>query len=169
MKVVLLGYMGSGKSVIGKVLADRLGVAFCDLDSYIEKKENATIDTIFSSKGELYFRKIEAVYLKELLEVEDSKIIAVGGGTPCYGDNLKFISEKSISVYLKASVATLFERLQNETAKRPLVAEVGEEQLPEFIAKHLFERTFFYDQAAIKIVTDNKSITRIADELVDLF
>lgn len=165
MKIVLLGYMASGKSAVGRLLAKNNNLDFIDLDNYIEEKENNTISEIFKLKGEIYFRKKESEYLKELLNIEKSSIISLGGGTPCYGNNMELIKTDAISFYLKASISTIFERLKNETAQRPLVASIGIDQLQEYIAKHLFERNLFYEQAAFTISVDDKTIDIIANEI----
>ena len=168
MKIVLIGYMGSGKSVIGAALSKKKNLEFIDLDSYIEKKEDCTISDIFKFKGEIYFRKIEGVYLKELLSSSNNFILSLGGGTPCYGKNMDLILHTSNSIYLKSSISELFNRLKNETNHRPLIATIGLHNLKEYIAKHLFERAPYYEQATIVIETDKKSITKIVDEIESL-
>jgi len=168
MKIVLLGYMASGKSAIGSVLANKLGMQFIDLDNFIEKKERLSITDIFDAKGEIYFRKKEGEYLLELLNLENNCIISLGGGTPCYGNNMKFIKTNSISFYLKASINTLFERLKNETSQRPLVTSIGKGNLKEYIAKHLFERTIFYEKSQYTISVNEKTVFKIVDEILEL-
>ena len=165
MKVVLLGYMASGKSAVGKLLAKDLKMQFIDLDSFIEEKENLTISELFNTKGEIYFRKKEGEYLQELLNLNENYIISLGGGTPCYGGNMEIIEKNSKSFYLNASIKTIFNRLLGETSKRPLVATLGEENLKEFIAKHLFERNPFYDRANFTISVNDKSVQQITSEI----
>ncbi|MDF1518622.1 MAG: shikimate kinase [Lutibacter sp.] len=166
MKIVLLGYMASGKSAVGKILAEKLAIQFIDLDSFIEQREQMSITEIFETKGEIYFRKIEGSYLKELLDSNESSVISLGGGTPCYGNNLDFIENKSNSFYLKASIDTIFERLKNETSQRPLVAAIGTENLKEYIAKHLFERAPYYERAHHTVLADHKNVAQIVDEIM---
>ena len=102
MNIVLIGYMGSGKSKIGTQLACKLGVKFIDLDQYIEKNENASIDNIFEQLGDIYFRKVESKYLSKCLSENKNFVLSVGGGTPCYNNNLDIInSNNNISIYLK--------------------------------------------------------------------
>ncbi|WP_369049208.1 shikimate kinase [Tenacibaculum sp. UWU-22] len=167
MKVVLIGYMASGKSTIGRYLAQEMDMSFIDLDVYIEEKEEMTITDIFKTKGEIYFRYQEHFYLKELLAATNNIVIALGGGTPCYASNMQVInnSENTYSIYLKANVHTLVERLKNQRSKRPLVAELSDEKLQEYVAKHLFERNKYYNQASSILPIDNKSITEIVTEL----
>lgn len=168
MKIVLMGYMASGKSAVGRLLAKVLDFQFVDLDEFIEEKESSTISEIFELKGEIYFRKKEGEYLQELLNSNEKKIISLGGGTPCYGNNIEIIENNSISFYLKASIYTIYERLMGETTKRPLVATVGKDNLKEFIAKHLFERDVYYNRANYKISVNDKTITQIANEIKEL-
>ena len=166
MHIVLLGYMASGKSTIGKLLSEHLKKSFLDLDEYISQKEELSIPEIFSQKGEIYFRNIEHEYLKEVLENSQEVILSLGGGTPCYANNMELIYEqKAVSIYLRASVPTLTERIVKHKASRPLVAFLTDEQVPEFIAKHLFERRFFYEQAQHTIAIDHKSETTIVAEI----
>lgn len=166
MRIVLLGYMASGKSAVGKDLAEILNVQFIDLDSFIEEHEQLSITQIFETKGEIYFRKIEGSYLQELLDSNESFVLSLGGGTPCYGNNMNFIQNKSTSFYLKAPIDTIFERLKNETSQRPLVASIGTENLKEYIAKHLFERNIFYEKANHTILVNNKNVAQIVDEIL---
>ena len=168
MKVVLLGYMGSGKSSIGKVLAKTLNLPFIDLDEYIEYQEKLSISEIFRTKGEIYFRKIEGLYLKEILQLKYDAVISLGGGTPCYGKNLELIQQNSKSIYLKASIDAILSRLKNELTQRPLIAEIGIENLKEYIAKHLFERTSFYEKATHTVLVNSKSIEEIVEEINNL-
>jgi shikimate kinase len=165
MKIVLVGYMASGKSSVGKVLAVNLGYTFIDLDDYIETKENTTISNIFDEKGEIYFRLKEIECLKEILDTQDEIILSVGGGTPCYGNSMELINEMGTSVYLKASIKTLLVRLNSEKQNRPLVAKLSSEKMTEFIGKHLFERSFFYEKAKFSITIDDKSIEQIVNEI----
>ncbi len=165
MKIILLGYMGSGKSTIAKALKDAFQINALDLDDYIIDKEGISIPKIFKNKGEIYFRKQENYYLKELLESKKSFILALGGGTPCYANNIELIKKHSKSIYLKAKLGTLFQRLRHENSSRPLISELNDEKLNEFIAKHLFERAPFYEQADHIITIDDKSIDTIATEI----
>jgi len=169
MKVVLLGYMASGKSAVGKILAKDNDIQFIDLDDFIEKNEGLTISEIFEQKGEIYFRKVESEYLKNVLNFDKDCIISLGGGTPCYGNNMELVKEYSNSFYLKATVNTIFDRLKGETSKRPLVKTIGVENLQEYIGKHLFERSIFYNKAQQIITVDEKSLFEISEEIKKLF
>ncbi|WP_394421090.1 shikimate kinase [Tenacibaculum mesophilum] len=170
MKIVLLGYMASGKSTIGRVLAEKMQIPFIDLDEYIEEKEGKTVSEIFENNGEIYFRKQEHVYLKKLLEKQNKFILSLGGGTPCYAGNMDvLISVNDVkSVYLKTNITTIVDRLTNEKSKRPVVARLNKDELSEFVAKHLFERSYFYNKATYKLIVDNKSIHETVEELEKL-
>ena len=167
MKIVLIGYMASGKSAVGRELSQILAYPFLDLDDYIELKEGKSISAIFADDGEIYFRAIEANYLLELLSNEDDLVLSLGGGTPCYGSNIDVILEKSISYYLKTSIQTIHSRLMHEKSKRPLVASISKDGLQEFIARHLFERRSFYERANYQVTTDNLTITEVVSQLVE--
>ena len=166
MKIVLLGYMGSGKSTIGSLLAKELNICFLDLDAYIEEAEEKPISTIFSENGEVYFRKKEAESLRKILERNDDFVVAIGGGTPCYANNMKAIVETTPNVfYLKVSIEELVRRLSKEKSKRPLIKNIPDQELPEFVSKHLFERSFFYSQALHNIYCDQKATVEIVAEI----
>ena len=165
-KVFLIGYMGSGKSTVAKALAKKTGIPLYDLDEVIEKRSGNSISQIFEAKGELYFRLLEHEVLSELVASPESMILSWGGGTPCYANNDAFLSsENTTSIYLSASIANLYHRIVNEKEKRPLVAHKSEEELMEFIAKHLFDRSFYYNQANFIIQVDQKSIDQIVSEI----
>ena len=168
MNIIILGYMGSGKSIIGKELSFKVNKKFIDLDSYIEEKEKDSISNIFQKNGDLYFRKQESIYLKEILYNNTDFVLSVGGGTPCYFNNLDLmISNNNISFYLKNSNIQLTSRLFNEKNKRPLISNISsEEKLLEFVSKHLFEREFFYNSATHKIDCNDKSVPYVVDDII---
>lgn len=168
MIISLIGYMASGKSAVGQELARLNNYNFIDLDAFIESKEGMKIAEIFETKGEIYFRKKEGEYLKEVLMNSDNLVLSHGGGTPCYGNNLNLINTLSTSVYLKTSISTLVNRLKNGKNKRPLVAELEGDKLTEYVAKHLFERRNFYEQANYLVNADEKSVYDLAREIQEL-
>ncbi len=170
--IFLIGYMGAGKSVIGKSLSKKINYKFYDLDDYIEIKEGKKVSDIFDQENEVYFRKIENKYLDQLSSKKEKKIISTGGGTPGVYNNLDIIlnSTNSLSIYLKANVNTLVKRLKNSIAKRPLISHLkDDEDLRDFISKHLFERSFFYEKSDVKIITDDIEVNdtiKLINELV---
>jgi shikimate kinase len=158
--------MGSGKSTIAKSLSKNQQVPFIDLDDYIENKAKMTIKNIFDTKGEIYFRKLEHAAFLELLNNDQDYIIGLGGGTPCYANNHELlIGENRISIYLKASIDTLFNRLVLEKDKRPLIADKSDEEMKEFIAIHLFERSYYYNKAQYTVSVD-QSVEQIVADII---
>ena len=168
-KIILLGYMGCGKSTIAQKLSGMIATPYVDLDEFIEKKEKMSIKEIFENQGEIHFRKLEHTYFLELLNSPDEIIIGLGGGTPCYANNHELlIGEGKISIYLKASIETLFNRLAPNKSKRPLIADKSEEEMKEFIAKHLFDRSYYYNHAQHKVNVDGKSIEETVNDILNL-
>ncbi|MBE0393377.1 shikimate kinase [Flavobacterium sp. 7E] len=158
-KIVLLGYMGCGKSTIAKSLSQKKQIPFIDLDEYIEEKAKLSVKAIFEQLGEIKFRKMEHEAFVELLQLNQSIIIGLGGGTPCYANNHELLKGENVeAIYLKASIATLFSRLSPNKSKRPLIAHMNDEQMKEFIAMHLFERSYFYNQATYVVSVDERTI-----------
>ena len=168
MNIVLLGYMGCGKTTIGKIISKITGKRFIDLDSYIESTTNQTISNIFSSKGEVYFRKIESDCLKVIMGNYDNVILSLGGGTPCYSNNLNLIKD-SKSFYLKYSTTIISNRLINIKSSRPILSNINNiDSMNDYIAKHLFERNYYYNQASNIIQCDLKNKNEIANEILIL-
>jgi shikimate kinase len=168
-KIILLGYMGCGKSTIAEKLSGLLHLPFVDLDKSIEAKSEMSINQIFETFGEVYFRKLEHDVFVELLATSKNQIIGLGGGTPCYANNHELLKGEGItSIYLKASVETLFNRLSHNKSKRPIVANKSEAELQEFIAKHLFDRSYYYNQAEYKVAVDGKSIDETVTDIMSI-
>ena len=166
MKIVLLGYMASGKSSVGKLLSKKLSMKFLDIDDYIINKEGMSIAEIFEKKGEVYFRVIENKYLKEVLNTKDQFILALGGGTPCYANNMEEINKgDTVSIYLQGKTKTMIDRLIKKKSKRPLIASLADDKISEFVAKHLFERRMYYELAKITVKIDAKTKKEIAKKL----
>ncbi len=166
MKVVLIGYMASGKSTVGRLLASRLGMEFIDLDEYIEQHEKKSIKTIFSEKGEIHFRKLEHQLLSKVMNDNRDLILSTGGGTPCYGNNMETILELSDhSFYLQLSIPELVDRIKAEKEHRPLVKNIADEDLPEFVGKHLFERAPYYSMAKHIIACNGKDADTVAKDM----
>ena len=166
-KIILLGYMGCGKSTIAKELSKKIAVPFIDLDEFIEKKVKMDIKTIFAEKGEIHFRKLEHECFVELLNLTEPVIIGLGGGTPCYANNHELLKrEDALSVYLKASIDTLVSRLSLNKSNRPLIANKNDVEMKEFIATHLFERSYYYNQAQYSVAVDEQTIEQTVGEIL---
>ena len=148
MKLFLVGFMGCGKSHLGKILAQNLGFLFVDLDSIIENTEGGTVPEIFEKYGETHFRKIESDRLRGL-QKWDEVVIATGGGAACFNDNMAWMNENGITVYLKTNPYLLLERLTPEVEKRPLLRGKSSRELLDFINSKVAERDKFYTQASI--------------------
>lgn len=170
MKIVLIGYMGSGKTSVGKVLAEELKIPFRDLDTEIETIESKSIAEIFQDKGEIYFRKLENRTVKDLLSKDNDFILATGGGTPCYANSLSIMLDapNTLTVYLKAPISVLGNRLFLEKEKRPLISHLQtHDELMEFIGIHLFERSHFYNQAGLVIDAKTDTPQEIAKRIIE--
>lgn len=144
----LVGYMGAGKTTLGKILAMHKNLEFIDLDHYIENRYQKTISQIFEEVGESGFRKIESTLLKEVGEIENV-VISTGGGAPCFFDNIEYMNQTGNTIYLKSSAESLMKRLSLCKDKRPLIKNKSDEELLEFITGALDRREQYYNQAQI--------------------
>jgi len=157
-RIFLIGYMGCGKTTVGKLLAAQLNLGFVDLDAYIEEKHFKTVSRIFSENGETEFRRIEQQCLHEVAEFENV-IISTGGGAPCFFDNIEFMNSQGTTVYLKLSPKELKLRLENSRAgKRPLLANRKGEELLRFISDGLAKRESFYSKANLIVSGSDEDI-----------
>lgn len=153
MRIYLTGFMGSGKTHWGKIWSADTDMSFYDLDELIEQKHRQSVTEIFEKKGEDFFRKAEAEMLRETAGFNNC-IIACGGGTPCFGDNLQWMNDHGYTVYLKASPKQLLENVLKETEKRPLLKKLNTAELLFFIEKKLQERESFYAGAKMQLQSD---------------
>ena len=145
-RIFLIGYMGAGKTTLGRALAEETGLQFIDLDCYIEKRYCKTISQIFAEKGEEEFRNIEKRMLHETGEFENV-IISTGGGTPCFFDNIQYMNTQGTTVFLDVPLERLFIRLSIARCKRPLIKEKSDDELRAFIAEQLEKRAPYYKKA----------------------
>lgn len=146
IRIIIVGYMGSGKTTVGKALAQDLNLTFYDLDWYIESRMHKTVPQIFAEKGEEGFRKIEHNMLHEVAEFEDV-IISCGGGTPCFFDNMDYMNGQGDTVYLKATPEVLYGHLKMGRTERPLLKNKTPEEMQEFIEEQLVTREPYYSKA----------------------
>ena len=166
--LILMGYMGCGKSALGPLISSQTSLSFIDLDKYIENREKSSISDIFNNNGEIYFRKKERFYLEQVFLKQSPFVISLGGGTPCYFDNIDYLNlkEDAVSIFLKTSPKELVLRLYKDKDHRPMISHLqSKQELEEYVAKHVFERLPFYEKAKITIDTDNKSIETIVEEI----
>ncbi len=145
-RIIIIGYMGAGKTTVGKALSKELGIAFYDLDWYIESRMRKTVSKIFAEKGEEGFRKIEYNMLHEVAEFEDI-IISCGGGTPCFFDNIDYLNQQGETIYLKARPDVLYGHLKMAKVERPLLKDKSPEEMQQFIGEQLEKREPYYLKA----------------------
>ena len=153
-RIFLTGFMGTGKTHWGRLWAVRHHYDFFDLDEEIEQEEQLSITDIFEKKGEDYFRQKEALMLRSMQNYSNS-IIACGGGTPCFFDNMAWINENGLSILLQASPREILKNIALHEGKRPLIKKMNEAELLFYIEQKLAERKEYYEQAAIKIDADH--------------
>ena len=170
-RIILIGYMGSGKTTVGKALSKETGMMFYDLDWYIENRMRKSVSQIFAERGEEAFRKMEYNMLHEVAEFEDV-IISCGGGTPCFFDNIDYLNRQGDVVYLKASPDTLYKHLLMAKVERPLLKGKSQEELISYITTHLKEREPFYAKARhtldVNVLDDYDKIKLSVQQLRDL-
>ena len=164
MNIYLIGYMGSGKTTVGKKLARLMNFAFVDLDRQIENSENLSIDEIFEAKGEDVFRELERKALHQTFDLKNT-VISLGGGTPCFFDNLEQINNHGIGVYLKLSATSLAYRLQQSKTPRPLIKSLSDGALFEYVQQQLGERERFYNRTHIIMKGENIKVIELCNLL----
>lgn len=165
-RIFLIGFMGSGKTTLGKALSRKLGVDFIDLDLYIEGRYHKMIREIFAESGEERFRHIEQSLLHEVADFENV-IIAAGGGTPCFFDNIDYMNAHGTCIYLKASIDELCHRLASGRDTRPLLQGKSDEELRQYIEHTLSERDPYYSLAALHFDTGTLNTRREIDNTVE--
>jgi shikimate kinase len=148
MLIFLIGFMGCGKSYIGRNLAPLLNFEYIDADKYIEEKEGLTVKEIFEQKGEEYFRKQEQLFLEQL-NPQQNIVVSTGGGAPCFFDNMDVMNKKGLTVYLNRNKEKTIWRLLKGQYKRPLIAHLNKEELENFYDEKLVSREPFYVKARI--------------------
>ncbi len=164
MKIFFIGFMGSGKTHWGRLLSKKLGLTFYDLDTVIVEQEKKSVADIFAEKGEEYFRVREKEALERIAEEKDGFILSCGGGTPCFFNNIEYMTKIGKVIWLNTSIDVLTERLLRERKSRPLIREVDESDLGRYIIRKLSERRMYYQQADVTV--NEESIT--LDELIVL-
>ena len=170
-RIILIGYMGAGKTTVGNALAKELGVRFYDLDWYIESRMHSTVKHIFDERGEEGFRRIEHNMLHEVAEFEDV-VIGCGGGTPCFYDNMEYMNGQGATIYLKASPDVLCRHLSMGKTVRPLLLGKGPDEMRRFVAEQLAMREQYYTQARytldIGLMDNFKKIHQTTQQLKNL-
>ncbi len=165
MKIFLIGFMGSGKSHWGRLLSEKLGMRFFDLDEQIIEQAGKSIVEVFATEGEEQFRLIEKDVLHIITESHDSFVMACGGGAPCYFNNIEFMNKAGTTVWIHTPLDVLFQRLLKEKDKRPLIKEFSDDQLQSYINKKFADRRIYYQQAKVSVDEEPIQIERLIDNI----
>jgi shikimate kinase len=163
-KIILVGFMACGKTSLGKKLAMKLKIDFIDSDSEIEKTEGISIQEIFATKGENYFREVERSFLKNF-KSDSNFVLACGGGLPCFNDNIELLNELGTTFYLKLSSKELAKRISLAKTIRPLTLDKTLEELESYVAELLQKREEFYSQAHFTLAGKEQKVNIIVDSL----
>lgn len=151
MKIFLIGFMGSGKTHWGRLLSQKLGIPFFDMDEQVAVHAGKPIPEIFAREGEEHFRLLEKEVLYMITESHDSFVMACGGGLPCFFNNIEYMNQSGITVWINAPKDILFDRLVKEKTNRPLIKDLSDDQLRNFINRKFSDRRIYYEQADIKV------------------
>ncbi|TXH22019.1 MAG: shikimate kinase [Chitinophagaceae bacterium] len=165
MRIYLLGFMGAGKSFWGKQLSKKLQYPLLDLDNYIEEQEGKTINNIFLENGEEYFRQLEQKYLQTLSQNNQDIIISCGGGTPCFFNNIDFMNEQGVTVWLNIPEDIILGRLRQNKQKRPLIKDLDDTALRQYIQKKMAERKMYYAQSKIKVDDAQIDLDKLVNDI----
>ena len=166
MRIYLVGYMGCGKTTIGRKIADLLGIGFVDLDKYIEERYFKSVPAIFAEEGEQAFREKERISLLEVAEFENI-VVGTGGGAPCFYDNMEVMNSNGVTVYIAPDTEVLAKRLIKSKTERPLIAGKSESELIAFINDALQKRAPFYEKSQIIIRGENNLNPRLVIDRID--
>ena len=165
MRIFIIGYMGAGKSTIGKRLANKLDVTFVDLDDAFEAKYRYSIPRFFDQFGEEKFREFENECLREIITDHEKAVISTGGGTACFNDNISLMNAEGTTVYIKMHPKSLADRLNRARRLRPVVSNILNDDMQEFVEKQLLERSPYYEQAMITIKGESLDIEELLGKL----
>jgi shikimate kinase len=165
MKIFLLGFMGSGKTHWGRQLSKKLSIPFYDLDEQIIEREGKSINEIFAQHGEEHFRMVEKETLHIITESHDSLIMACGGGTPCYFNNIEYMNQSGTTVWLDTPIPVLFTRLLKERTHRPLLKDLSDDQIKSFINKKFSDRKMYYEQADVVMAEEPVELEKLIENI----
>lgn len=165
MKIFLIGFMGSGKTHWGHLLSEKLSMRFFDLDEQVTEHAGKTIAEIFAADGEEQFRMIEKDVLHIITESHESFVIACGGGSPCYFNNIEYMNKSGTTVWINTPLDTLFERLVKEKNHRPLIKELTDDQLRNFINRKFASRKIYYEQADVTVEEEPVQLDKLIEKI----
>lgn len=165
MKIFLIGFMACGKTHWGKLLSEKMQLPFFDLDDNIREREGKEINEIFSELGEEYFRMLEKDVLHLLVESHDSFVMACGGGTPCFFNNIDYMKKQGTTVWINCSTENIYKRLLAEKDKRPLVRSIPDAELRSYIIRKMADRRIFYQQAHVILHDEDLSLEKLLDKV----
>lgn len=165
MKIFLIGFMGAGKTHWGRLLSEKLGIRFFDLDEQVTEHAGKSIPEIFATEGEEQFRLLEKEVLYIITESHGSFVMACGGGSPCYFNNIEYMNQSGTTVWINTPLDTLFDRLVKEKDKRPLIKELSVEQLRGFISKKFADRKIYYEQANVTVDEEPVQLDRLIEKI----
>ena len=157
--------MGSGKTFWGKRLSEKLHIPFFDLDEKITESTSMSINEIFAREGEEFFRHAEKNALHDITEINETFVMACGGGTPCYFNNIDYMNRSGTTVWISTSIEKLFERLIKERNERPLLKNLTDDQIKSFIIKKFSDRKIFYEQADVVIDDDSVNVDHLVEKV----
>lgn len=165
MKIFLIGFMGSGKTTVGKKLASQMGYLFMDMDRVIEEESHTTISRIFDEKGEDEFRRLEHELIRRIVQM-DNVVISTGGGVPCFHNNMELINKNGLSIYLKMKSEDLLKRLKGSKYERPLIRDLSPSELDQYITEKLKEREPHYLKSKYVVDGSHPDIPGIIETIV---
>lgn len=165
MKIFLIGFMGSGKTHWGRLLSQKLGIPFFDLDEQVCTHAGKSIPEIFAADGEEHFRLLEKEVMYMITESHDSFVMACGGGTPCFYNNIEYMNQAGTAVWINTPSSILFDRLVKEKTARPLIKDLSDEQLRGFITRKFSDRKIYYEQAAITIDEEPLALDTLIEKI----
>lgn len=165
MKIFLIGFMGSGKTHWGRLLSRKLGLPFFDMDEQVATHAGKSIPEVFAEEGEEHFRMLEKEVLYMITESHDSFVMACGGGSPCFFNNIEYMNNAGVTVWINTPLDVLFDRLVKEKEKRPLIRELSDDQLRSFITRKFADRRIYYEQAAIKMDEDPLRLDDLVEKI----
>jgi shikimate kinase len=166
VKIFLIGFMGSGKTHWGRLLSEKLGIRFFDLDEQVVEHAGKPITEIFAVEGEEQFRMMEKDILHIITESHDSFVMACGGGSPCYFNNIEYMNQAGTSVWINTPLNTIFSRLIGEKDKRPLIKSLPDDQLKNFISKKFADRKIYYEQADVVVDDEPLQLEQLIQKIL---